>query len=200
MKTKLKFLIRQSLNKKIKTKWFKVANILIAICLIGIANIDRIITLFGGDFEEKREILVLDQTNQYDIFQMNFNQIAETLGEMKNFEVKKSTENKDTLIKNLNEDSDSIIILLNPDIKDYITSEVISYDPIDTVTYQLISTTLNQVKSSVVLQTSGLTEEEILALTSPVNVIRTVTNENVENAESKDMISASLILVFHSSS
>lgn len=196
MKTKLKFLIRQSLNKKIKTKWFKVANILIAICLIGIANIDRIITLFGGDFEEKREILVLDQTNQYDIFQMNFNQIAETLGEIKNFEVKKSTENKDTLIKNLNEDSDSIIILLNPDIKDYITSEVISYDPIDTVTYQLISTTLNQVKSSVVLQTSGLTEEEILALTSPVNVIRTVTNENVENAESKDMISASLILVF----
>ena len=34
MNRKLKFLIKQSLDKKIHTKWFKVANILIAICLI----------------------------------------------------------------------------------------------------------------------------------------------------------------------
>lgn len=196
MKTKLKFLIHQSLDKKIKTKWFKFANILIAICIIGIANIDRIISFFGGDFEEKREILVLDETNQYDLFAMSFNKISATLGEIKNFEVKKATEEKTKLISELNEENEKIIILLSPDSKDYISSEVISYDPIDTITYQLISTTLNQVKSSIVLETSGLTEEEVIALTSPVNVMRTVTNENVENAESKDMISSGLILVF----
>ena len=65
MKTKLNFLIKQSLSKKIKTKWFKVANIIIAIFIIGLVNIDRIITLFGGDFEEKREVLVLDETGSY---------------------------------------------------------------------------------------------------------------------------------------
>ena len=86
MKTKLKFLIKQSLDKKMKTKWFKVANILIAICIIGIANIDRIITLFGGDFEEKREIVVLDQLGKYDIFEQSFHNIATSVEEMKNFE------------------------------------------------------------------------------------------------------------------
>ena len=46
MKTKLKFLIKQSLKKKIDTKWFKIANILILILLIGIVNIDRVISFW----------------------------------------------------------------------------------------------------------------------------------------------------------
>ena len=51
MKNKLKFLVKQSLKKKLDTKWFKVANILILVLLIGIINVDRIISFFGGDFQ-----------------------------------------------------------------------------------------------------------------------------------------------------
>ena len=51
MRSKLNFLINVSLNKKIKSKWFLVANIIIAILMIGIINIDSIINFFGGDFE-----------------------------------------------------------------------------------------------------------------------------------------------------
>ncbi len=196
MKTKLKFLIKQSLNKKIKTKWFKVANIIIALFLVGLTNIDRIITLFGGDFEEKRQVYVLDDTGAYPIFESLLGQISESVGESKNFEVKKTEENLDKLKQELNKDNDDIIIQMNSDETDYMKVDIISYDPIDTITYQMIFTTLNQVKSSIVLEKSGLTESEIGSITNPVNVNKTVTNEDAENAESKDMISSGLILIF----
>ena len=50
MKNKLKFLIKQSLKKKIGTKWFKAVNIILCILIVAMANIDRLITAFGGDF------------------------------------------------------------------------------------------------------------------------------------------------------
>lgn len=196
MKTKLKFLIKQSLSKKMKTKWFKVANIIIAIFIIGLANVDRIITLFGGDFEEKREVYVLDDTGSYEVFETLLSKIAESLGESKNFDIKQSQEDLDTLQKDLSEDNDAIIVKMNFDNNEYIKASIVSYDPIDTITYQIISSTLNQVKSSVILATSGLSEQEISSLTSPVNIEKKVTNESAENAESKDMISSGLILIF----
>ena len=49
MKSKLNYLIGMSLNRKINTKWFLVANIIIAIVIVGVINIDSIITFFGGD-------------------------------------------------------------------------------------------------------------------------------------------------------
>ena len=196
MKTKLKFLIKQSLNKKIKTKWFKVANIIIALFLIGLTNIDRIITLFGGDFEEKRQVYVLDDTNTYPIFENLLGQISESVGESKNFEVKKTEESLEKLKQDLNKDNDNIIIWMKSDDTEYMKVDVISYDPIDTITYQMIFSTLNQVKSNIVLEKSGLTESEIGSITNPVNINKTVTNEEAENAESKDMISSGLILIF----
>ena len=72
MKTKLRFLIRQSLKKKTDTKWFKAANILILILLVGVINIDRIISFFGGDFAETTKIYVVDQANAYELFKTNF--------------------------------------------------------------------------------------------------------------------------------
>lgn len=66
MKTKLKFLIKQSLKKKTDTKWFKVANILILVLLIGVVNVDRIISFFGGDFENTTKVYVMDEANSYE--------------------------------------------------------------------------------------------------------------------------------------
>ena len=62
MRSKLNFLINVSLKKKVKSKWFLVANIVIAILIIGIINIDSIITLFGGDFDTKTKIYISDET------------------------------------------------------------------------------------------------------------------------------------------
>ena len=51
-----------SLERKTKSKWFKIANILLAIAIICLANIDTIIKTFGGDFNDTYEIIVLDNT------------------------------------------------------------------------------------------------------------------------------------------
>ena len=58
MKNKLVYLMNVSLKRKIKTKWFLLANVLLAILIVGVINIDSVITLFGGDFSKKQEIYI----------------------------------------------------------------------------------------------------------------------------------------------
>lgn len=47
MKSKAWFLIKQSIKKKMDTKWFRVVNVLLCILLIGVINIDKIINVLG---------------------------------------------------------------------------------------------------------------------------------------------------------
>ena len=63
MRNKFLYLIKVSLKRKIDTKWFRIANILIALVIIGTANIDSIINYFGGDFNKTQKIYIIDNTN-----------------------------------------------------------------------------------------------------------------------------------------
>ena len=72
MNSKLWFLTKMSLRKKIKTKWFLIANIIFLIVIAGLINIDNIIKFFGGDFNETTEILVIDNASLYDEFVNNY--------------------------------------------------------------------------------------------------------------------------------
>ena len=74
MRSKLNYLIGASLKRKVKTKWFLVANIIIALVVVGIINIDSIITFFGGDFDDAQKVYVIDDTNRaYDILEEQLN-------------------------------------------------------------------------------------------------------------------------------
>lgn len=64
MTSKLGYLTKISLNRKIKTKWFVIANAILALAIIGLFNIDSIIHFFGGDFDEKTPVYVIDETNR----------------------------------------------------------------------------------------------------------------------------------------
>lgn len=197
MKNKLKFLIKHSLSKKIGTKWFKVINILLLVLMIAMANIDRLITFFGGDFSNENTIYVVDNTNSAkDSFENYFNVYAENLEDFANYKVK--TTNDD--IKNLEEkikETDDIIVKIETSEENYVKSEIITYEVIDTITYQLLSAVLNNVKSEFVIANSGMSAEEINALTSNIEIDTTATNPDLdENAEAKDIISAGLIIIF----
>ena len=72
MRNKLRFLTKMSLNKKIKTKWFLIANLIFAILIIGLINMDSIIKAFGGDFNETREILIIDEVDAFSKFESNY--------------------------------------------------------------------------------------------------------------------------------
>ena len=64
MINKLYYLTTVSLKRKICTKWFIIANVVLAILLVGITNIDSIIKMFGGDFNKKTIVYVIDNTNE----------------------------------------------------------------------------------------------------------------------------------------
>ncbi len=194
-KTKLKFLIKQSLKKKIDTKWFKVANILILILLIGVINIDRIISFFGGDFANVTKIYVVDEANSYELFKANFDALSDSLQDLGNYELENTTDAMDELKEKI-EDSDAIILNIKTSPEEYIVANIISYDPIGTIAETILQTSLNNVKSAYVLENSGISESEIAALTSNVVLNKEVTNPDLdENAEGKDMISNGLIIV-----
>ena len=63
MKNKLWYLMNNSLKRKIKTKWFVIVNVLLALLIVGVINIDSVIKLFGGDFNKKQDIYIIDNTN-----------------------------------------------------------------------------------------------------------------------------------------
>ncbi len=196
MKAKLKFLTKQSLDKKIKTKWFKGVNIFLLLLFILLVNIDRVIAVFGGDFESEITIYVEDELNVYDEFNMTFESLSESLGEAKNYQVTKNKKNLEELKTELNEENDAIIVHLLEDETNYMRAEIISYDDIGTVTTQLISAAINSVKSNYAATESGLTNEQILALTSPVEVSTVLTNPDIENKEGQDIVAAGVMLIF----
>ena len=195
MKTKCKFLIKQSLKKKMSTKWFKVANLLVLILLIGILNIDRIISFFGGDFEEITKIYVIDEAESYPLFENNFNTLKDNLEDLGNYELEQTSKTVEELKEEI-KDTDDIILTIRLSDTEYLTADVASFNPIGMVTEQLLQTSLNTIKSYYVLEKTGISESEIASLTSNVSLNKEVTNPDVEeNAEGKDIVSAGLILI-----
>ena len=196
MKNKLKFLTKQSLDKKIKTKWFKGVNILLLVLFVLIMNVDRVISFFGGDFENQITIYVKDDVEVYDSFVTSFESVSEMLGESKNFKLEKTEEDIEKLKENLENKEDEILVYIMPDETNYMKAQIISYEDAGTVTTQIISSAINSVKSSMAASLSGLTEEQILALTSPAQIETILTNPDVENQEGKDLLSAGVMLIF----
>ena len=122
MTSKFWYLTGLSLKKKIKTKWFFIANILLAILIIGLINIDSIIQFFGGDFDQKTEIVLLDETDYSNIDQ-TFENYIEEYNQLLTTEYETSIEvfsgNEQDLEKELVE-SDKIGIVFSNDEDNYL--------------------------------------------------------------------------------
>ena len=74
MNKKFLYLTKVSLRKKFKTKWFVITNIILAVAIILLLNINSIVTFFGGDFDSKTNIIVVDNnTNTYELFKQKRN-------------------------------------------------------------------------------------------------------------------------------
>lgn len=194
MKSKLNYLVGVSLKRKIKTKWFLIANIVLAIILVGIINIDSIITMFGGDFNEKTNVYVLDNTNKtYDIFISQFNNANSLLtnsGEESEYNIIKEERSLDelkNLINNDEKEKDSIIIVFNDSETNYLDVSLITKEYIDLIDMQSLTTALNNTKTTIAIYNSNISEEELTAIYSPVNIERiyldndkTVQDENAK--------------------
>lgn len=196
MKSKLNYLVGVSLKRKIKTKWFLIANIVIAIILVGIINIDSIITMFGGDFNEKTNVYVIDNTNKtYDIFISQFNNANSLLtksdeeSEYNIIKEERSLDELKNLINNDEKEKDSIIIVFNDSETNYLDVSLITKEYIDLIDMQSLTTALNNTKTTIAIYNSNISEEELTAIYSPVNIERIyLDNDKTAQDENAKMI------------
>lgn len=192
MKNKAWFLIKQSLKKKMDTKWFKIVNVLICLLLIGVINIDKIINVFGGDFKDTVNIYLTGDNNYLEGFNAYFLTNKKILNDERTYEIAYSNDSVDTLKEKI-ADTNNIIVNINLDATEYLKADIISYNKIDTITYNLLSASLTGMKTSMALNYNGLSSEEMAKITSPISINRVVTNEK-EITASEDATNMSLIV------
>ena len=188
MKNKLKFLALVSLKRKVKTKWFLIANILLAILIVGVTNIDSIIKFFGGDFDKKIPLYVIDETNiSYDIFEKQIKDSYSIIYSEEDFkfEMENYEEDIDSLKDKLSKD-DAIVIEIKDDSKNVIKSIITSKSYIDTIDYQFILQALNSTKTIIAMEKTNISEEDLQKLFSTIDVERIVLDED-KNSESENM-------------
>src|SRR5574344_652817 len=202
MKNKFNFLTKESLKSKINTKAFKGINIFLCILLIIVFNIDSIIKLFGGDFDDLVNIYVVDEVGMYDDFEKTMDNSFLDLLESNNAKVSKSDKDVKTLKEEITKDenSDIIIHITEPEIvsvESVFNAEVISYDYIDSLLYQEITSALNNTKRNMALEMSNISDELLNNIDKGVDVKRTLLDESLnENDELMKIIGTVLTLVF----
>lgn len=191
MKSKFNYLIGMSLKRKLKTKWFLIANIVLAIILVGIINIDSIITMFGGEFNEKTTIYVVDNTNNtFDIFKSQLDNTETLLNDDVDYNVVKedrSIEELKELITNEDKEKNNIILEFNNSDTNFLDISIITKEYIDLADTQVLTTALNNTKSTIAIYNSNISEEELSAIYSPANVERIYldTDKNTQDENSK---------------
>ena len=186
MKSKLEYLTKVSLKRKICTKWFVIANALLALIIVAALNIDSIITLFGGDFNEKTKVYIIDNTTySYDIFktQLDSIDISYTGEEDSSYEYILYDKTSTDLEEELREDDNKLLIEFNSSETNVIDAKLVSNSFIDAIDYQLISTAINNTKTAVALSTTTIPEEELNKIYSTVEIERIVLDENKKSED-----------------
>lgn len=189
MKSKLNFLIGMSLNRKIKSKWFVIANIFLFIIIVGVINIDSIIKFFGGDFENAQEIYIKDYTNRaYKILE---NQILssniEIIDDKQKFKIEKYEAND--INEFLNEHKKALVIELTNTSDDSLKAKIISKNKIDSINYQLIVNALTNTKVNLNIIDSKISMEEFNKIYESVDIERQILNSDKNtNDENQSLI------------
>ena len=186
MNKKFWYLTKLSLNKKIKTKWFYITNIILAIAIIVLVNISSIIEFFGGDFDSQTNVVVVDNTNNaFEIFLNTMNSY-----DNEDITVTKSTESIDTLKENL-EDED-LLVVINSDSVEYLKAEVISENAIDALTYQIISQALNTTKTTVGMISENIDPSVLANISQNITIDRVILNEEDSTDENMNLVMSSI--------
>lgn len=159
-----------SLDKKIKTKWFIVANVIFFIALAGLVNIDNVVKFFGGDFEETTHIMVLDEVGVYDTFSATYKNASKYIENLSNTKIEKYTKTKKDGEKEVEKDNDKILLILDKDKNNYLKVDLISYNGVDALTETAITSTLNEVKGSLVLNKYNVSPKLLEELNTKVDV------------------------------
>ena len=184
MINKLKYLTKISLKRKINTKWFVIANIIFAIIIIGLLNMDAIISFFGGDFDQAQLIYVQDNTDRtYDILTSQNDAYKNLTDDSENaFKLEKTTKSSEEIFKD-EENKDAWYLTIDNDNENYIKATLTSEGYINTSSYAGISTIINNTKTVIAMEESNISPEELAKISSPVNLKRKILDEDKKSED-----------------
>lgn len=193
MTRKFFYLMKLSFNKKLKSKWFIAVNIILALSLFALFNLNSIITFFGGEFDKPLKVLVYDKTNiSYPYLKNNIDSLTSELEDKKI--VVKSVSNENKKIKD-----DEILISLNLD-DNLLKAKVISDKKIDSSVYQVIYQGLNTTKQQVLMERLNLDTNTLALLSTNIDIDRVVLSDKKSQDENMSLVMStvfpSLILPF----
>ena len=193
MTRKFFYLVKLSFNKKLKSKWFIAVNIILALSLFALFNLNSIITFFGGEFDKPLKVLVYDKTNiSYPYLKNNIDSLTNELEDKKI--VVKSVSNENKKIKD-----DEILISLNLD-DNLLKAKVISDKKIDSSVYQVIYQGLNATKQQVLMERLNLDTNTLALLSTNIDIDRVVLSDKKSQDENMSLVMStvfpSLILPF----
>lgn len=181
MTNKFWFLTKNSLKKKMKNKTFIIVNILLLIVLVALINIDRVVMLFGGNFDKQNNIMVLDNTNKtYEIFKKTIDSEETIIDTGLKYKVKKVSDEKKAK-KEIKKDED-ILLIINNDENDIINVTMITYGYINSNLYQLINSSITASKQNLAMEEIGISTEELAKISKSVEIKR----EYIEANKSKE--------------
>lgn len=193
MTRKFFYLVKLSFNKKLKSKWFIAVNIILALSLFALFNLNSIITFFGGEFDKPLKVLVYDKTNiSYPYLKNNIDSLTNELEDKKI--VVKSVSNENKKIKD-----DEILVSLNLD-DNLLKAKVISDKKIDSSVYQVIYQGLNATKQQVLMERLNLDTNTLALLSTNIDIDRVVLSDKKSQDENMSLVMStvfpSLILPF----
>ena len=183
MRSKLNYLISVSFKRKVKTKWFLVANILLALAIILVINIDSVINFFGGDFNEKTKVYVVDNANAYDLFNEQITTTSNILnGEQENgyeiIKTDKSVSELSDMIKNDSKEKDSIILEFFKDDDNYLKAKMTTKDYLNYTDTSLLASAINNTKVIIAILDSNIPIETLNNIYSEVDIERIYLEDN----------------------
>lgn len=189
MNKKFWYLTKVSLNKKIKSKWFIITNVILAIVIILLLNINSVITFFGGDFDSRTNIIIVDNsTNASSLLKENLE--VSNSDEEEKFKILESDKTIEEEQENL-EDDELIIALENSD-EEYLKASIISNNKIDNLTYQLLSQALTATKTTIGMAVNNIDYNILNSISSPITIDRVVLNEETDVDENMNLIMSSV--------
>ena len=192
MTKKFLYLTKMSLNKKIKTKWFLITNIIIALCVIALININSIITFFGGSFQDDVNIIVSTSSSlSYNLLKENINNLNNLDGvTTSNLTIKKSDKSSKNLTKKINDNE--VIISLKEDKTSYLKGEIISKKKLDNMTYQLLLSSLSSTKTALAIKENNIDPTLLAKINEPINIKRVILSEHKNKDENTELIMSTI--------
>lgn len=197
MRSKLGLLVKDGLKKKINTKTFKIINIILLLAIPLLLNIDSVIKLFGGDFDDPITVYMIDETGlYYESVKETYQTLTNNIGTI-DVEIVSSDKDYETLKKEMIEEkSNDIILTITKENESYLAN-ITSFEYVDAIALAMITNSLNSVKANIALLESDIDPNELANINSPMEITRNYLSDELdENYELMSYIGNLIIPVF----